>query len=98
MVGIDNHPADPGRTPVNTDVRTEVSRRLTAEYGDRFSAAQTQQVVDRCWEDLAEGGGNPTFGMLGRISRRRLEDLALHARVGRAESGITARRGRTVLL
>ncbi|MCW2568797.1 MAG: hypothetical protein JWN54_2894, partial [Mycobacterium sp.] len=69
-----------------------------AEYADRFSAAETQQVVDRCWADLAEGGGSPTLGMLGRISRRRLEDLALHARVGRAVSGVTARAGRTVLL
>jgi hypothetical protein len=84
--------------PLPTDVLAEVTSRLTAEYADRFSAAQTRQVVDGCWDQLTEGGGSPTFGTLGRISRRRLEDIALHARVGRAESGITARQGRTVLL
>jgi hypothetical protein len=95
MVGIDNRLLDTRRTPVTTDVRAEVSSRLAAEYADRFSAAETQELVDRCWQEL---GGAPTFGTLGRISRRRLEDLALHARVGRAEFGITASRGRTIVL
>jgi hypothetical protein len=81
-----------------TDARDEVTRRLTDEYADRFSSAEVTQLVDRCWQDLAIGGGSPTAGLLSRMARRQLEDIGLRSRVGRATYGVTASRGRTVLL
>jgi hypothetical protein len=80
-----------------THARDEVTDRLTAEYADRFSSDEVAQLVDRCWQDLAAGGGSPTVGLLGRMARRQLEDIGLRSRVGRATFGITASRGRTVL-